>query len=98
MAFKIIYRKRFNKQLLSLLAYLENKWGRVVADEFVDILIFKLSTLASQPNLGIRSEKLKDARSILITKYNRLIYRVTENSIIVFNLSDTRRHPKKNKY
>jgi RimJ/RimL family protein N-acetyltransferase/plasmid stabilization system protein ParE len=95
MAFKIVYRKRFNKQLSALLVYLETEWNAVVADEFVDILLFKLATLANQPNLGIRSSKLQDARSILITKHNRLIYKLKGNTLIVLNLSDTRRNPKK---
>jgi plasmid stabilization system protein ParE len=98
MAFKVIYRKHFQNQLAKLLDYLEVNWSKKVADDFVTELIERISILSLQPNIGIRSQKLKDARSILITKHNRLTYCVKNNTLIILNLSDTRRHPKKNKY
>lgn len=78
--------------------YLDEHWGESVASDFIKLVDSKILLLASQPNIGIRSQKLKDARSILITKHNRITYRVKDNTLIVLNLSDTRRHPKKNKY
>ena len=98
MAFKIIYRKRFNNKLFKLANYLETEWNRSVADDFVNMLLYKLSTLASQPNLGLRSEKMTDARSILVTKQNRLICKIKANNLIIIDLRDTRMNPKRNKY
>lgn len=80
------------------MSYLDEHWGESVASDFIKLVDSKILLLASQPNIGIRSQKLKDARSILITKHNRLTYRVKDNTLIILNLSDTRRHPKKNKY
>lgn len=80
------------------MSYLHENWGESVASDFIKLVDSKILLLASQPNIGIRSQKLKDARSILITKLNRLTYRVKDNTLIILNLSDTRRHPNKNKY
>jgi plasmid stabilization system protein ParE len=80
------------------MSYLDEHWGESVASDFIKLVDSKILLLSSQPNIGIRSQKLKDARSILITKHNRLTYRVKDHTLIILNLSDTRRHPKKNKY
>lgn len=80
------------------MSYLDEHWGESVASDFIKLVDSKILLLASQPNIGIRSQKLKDVRSILVTKHNRLTYRVKDNTLIVLNLSDTRRYPKKNKY
>ncbi len=80
------------------MSYLDEQWGESVGLDFIKLIDSKILLLALQPNIGIRSQKLKDARSILITKHNRLTYRIRDNILIILNLSDTRRHPKKNKY
>lgn len=98
MAKVIILRTRYLKSLDKLMSYLDEHWGESVASDFIKLIDSKILLLASQPNIGIRSQKLKDARSILITKHNRLTYRIKDNTLIILNLSDTRRHPKKNKY
>ncbi|MFC4230769.1 type II toxin-antitoxin system RelE/ParE family toxin [Parasediminibacterium paludis] len=98
MAKVIILKNRYLKSLEKLMIYLHENWGESIALDFIKLVDSKILLLSSQPNIGIRSDKLKDARSILITKHNRLIYRVKDNTLIILNLSDTRRHPKKNKH
>ena len=95
---KVVYKKRFQNNLLKLLNYLETEWNRNIADDFVSTLVLKISVLSTQPNIGIRSAKLKNARSILVTKHNRLIYKLKGNTLIIIDLRDTRMNPKKYKY
>jgi len=57
-----------------------------------------LDNLSKHPFIGAESEYFKDIRSILITKHNRLYYRIKEDTIEVINMYDTRANPNKNPY
>ena len=98
MAYKIIVKKRFTAKLIKLLYYLEAEWGKPIANHFVNKLEKRLDNLSKQPFTGIESEHLKNVRSVLITKHNRLYYRIKETTIEVINMYDTRLDPKKNPY
>jgi len=98
MAYQIILKRRFINKLYKLLWYVEEKWGKQVADQLVAQLDERLDTLANQPLIGISSEKIKNAKSFLLTKHNRVYYRIQNNVIEIVNLYDTRMHPKKNRY
>jgi hypothetical protein len=45
MAYKVIYKKRFNNKLIKLLQYLEQKWGQKVANDFLSKLDKRIGTL-----------------------------------------------------
>ncbi len=98
MAYKIIVKKRFTNKLIKLLYYLEAEWGKKVADSFVSKLEKRLDNLSKQPFTGAEFVYFNNVRSILITKHNRLYYRIKETTIEVINLYDTRMNPKKNPY
>lgn len=98
MAYEIIYKKRFSQKLFKLLEYLKSEWNQRVANQFIDKLQERLKTLSIQPYIGAPSLKVKSVRSILITKHNRIYYRIKGNQIEVINMYDTRSNPKRNKY
>ena len=98
MAYQIVYKKRFLNKLLSLLDYLKSEWGDAVADQFIVKLQSRLQTLSEQPFIGAPSTTIKSVRSILVTRQNRLFYRIKDNVIEVINMYDTRSNPKKNPY
>ena len=98
MAFQIITKKRFEKKVIKLLLYLETEWSDTVAINFKITLLRKLELLATQPQIGVEVNSLKNIRSILITKHNRVYYRIEEDKIIVLNMIDTRKNPKKNPF
>jgi len=98
MAYKIVYKKRFQTKLFKLLDYLKQDWGENVANNFISRLQKRLQTLSKQPYIGVPSAVIKPVRSILITKHNRLFYRIKNDTIEVLNMYDTRRDPKKNPY
>ncbi len=98
MAYQIIYKKRFSQKLFKLLDYLKEEWSESVADKFINELQQRLYTLSNQPNIGVPSITVKSVRSILITKHNRIFYRIKVNQIEVINMYDTRSNPERNKY
>lgn len=98
MAYKIIVRKRFTKKVTNLLSYLELNWETKVVKDFALKLKFRVDTISQQPYIGSVSKKVKNVRSIFITKHNRLYYRINDNTIEILNLYDTRINPNKNIY
>ena len=99
MAYKIIVSKFFQTKVIALNSYLQKEWGLTVASKFHETLIKVILTLADQPAIGSVSKKKKDVRKILVTKHNRLYYRVKDNdSIFLLTLFDTRQNLKRNRY
>ncbi|MDI9364711.1 MAG: type II toxin-antitoxin system RelE/ParE family toxin [Flavobacterium sp.] len=95
MARRIILSKRFTNKLAKLIAYLKIEWNKQVADEFSKELFSRIDTLSLQPFIGKPSNRKTNTRSILITKHNRMFYRVDGNLIKIVNMFDTLIHPKK---
>ncbi len=98
MAYQIIVKKRFTNKIVRLLDYLETEWGKAVADNFLKEIDRRLYTLSEQPLIGVVSNEAKTVRSILITKHNRLYYRIKVNTIEIVNMYDIRMNPRKNPY
>jgi plasmid stabilization system protein ParE len=97
MAQKVIYKKRFINKLEKLLVYLEKEWGQKSASGFIDKLSEKLKLIKKQPDIGSLTP-YKNTRSLLITKQNKVYYRVRQNAIEILSMIDTRRHPGKNPF
>lgn len=98
MAYEVILKKRFTNKLVKVLAYLEKEWSVKEAQNFLTKTDRRLKQLAGQPFTGAPSLKIKDVRAVLITRHNRLYYKVKGNKVIVLNMYDTRMNPKKKKY
>ena len=96
MAYNIVVTTRFRKKLIKLLIYLEREWGKIVADNFLKKIDRRIQTLSEQPYIGQSANQDELTRSILVTKHNRLYYRIKFNEIEILNLFDTRQNPSKN--
>ena len=98
MAYKIIVKKRFTNKVQKILAYLEKEWSKKVAGEFLLKIDRRLDLISKQPFAGAVSLKIKEVRGLLITRHNKLFYKVKGNTVIILNMYDTRMNPKKNPY
>lgn len=98
MAFKVIVKKRFTNKVQKVLGYLEKEWSQKVAAEFLLKIDRRIELLVKQPEIGKPSVKIKDVRGLLITRHNRLYYKIKGNKIIILTMYDTRMNPKKNPY
>jgi plasmid stabilization system protein ParE len=94
MAKKIVWTKRANSKFNKIIDYLESEWGLGVTQNFVRKTYDILELISDQSNLGTIENPEKNIRGFLLTKHNRLFYRVTENEIILLNFFDTRSGPK----
>jgi plasmid stabilization system protein ParE len=94
MARKIVWTKRANSKFNKIIEYLEREWGLSVTQSFVKKTYDIIELISDQSNLGTIENPEKNIRGFVLTKHNRLFYRVTENEIILLNFFDTRSGPK----
>ena len=90
MAYEIVINKRFTNKLIHVLDYLEKEWGRKVAYAFLDKVYVRIHILQSHPFIGSPTS-IKYVRSTVITKHNRMYYKVVNKKIVILNLYDTRK-------
>ncbi len=97
MVYQIVYKKRFVNKLDKLIHYLELNWNNTVVNDFVDILLTKIERIKIHPTTG-NVTSLKNTRSLLVTKQNRIYYRIEVDVITILNMIDTRLNPTKNPF
>ncbi len=95
MAKKIVWTKRANSKFNKIIDHLEREWGLSVTQNFVKKTYDIIELISDQSELGTIENSEKNIRGFLLTKHNRLFYRVTEKEIIVLNFFDTRSGPKR---
>ena len=95
---KIIWTKRANRKFNSVIQYLESEWNPNVVAAFVQRTYDVIETLAMHPELGTLELPDKKIRGFLITKHNRLFYRVSDKEIILLNFFDTRSSAERKKF
>lgn len=98
MAYEIVIKKRFTNKVVKTLTYLEKEWSLKVASDFLLKIDRRIDQLKKQPLIGSPSQKIQDVRGILITRHNRMFYKIVGEKIIILNMYDTRMNPKKNIY
>ena len=82
----------------NVISYLLREWGYKVAEEFAENTHSRIERISIYPEIGIESHKEPFVRSIVLSKQNKLYYRITIQSIEILNIFDTRQNPEKNKY
>jgi plasmid stabilization system protein ParE len=97
MALKIVIKKRFYNSLKKLSVYLDNEWGTNYTDKYLIAVYKKIESISEYPFSGVLTP-IKNTRSILAGKHNRIYYRVEKTKIIILNIRDTRRNPAKNPF
>jgi plasmid stabilization system protein ParE len=65
--------------------------------KYLPTIYKKIESASQYPLLGIPTS-IKNTRSVLAGKHNRIYYRIEKNKIIVLNIRDTRRNPAKNPF
>jgi plasmid stabilization system protein ParE len=91
MAYKIIWTDSASKDYQNIVDYLLLNWSFDIVMNFADAANEKIHTISQQPFIGLLSTIDIDVRSVLITKHNRLFYRISSNQIEILNIFDTRK-------
>ena len=96
--YQIKWTKNATNDYNKVIDYLLENWCLKGAENFSEIVASKLNILSENAYIGVSSQKIKDVRSILLTKHNRLYYRIKNGAIELLNILDTRQNQKKNQY
>ncbi len=97
MALKIVTKRRYINNVQKISSWISLQLGKKVAEEFVVLVENKLKLLSKQPKVGVETE-VKNIRSVLVGKgfQNKIYYTVQGNELVIINIRDTRRNPRKN--
>lgn len=98
MAFKVTWTPNAEEDYKKVITYLKDTWTEKVAFQFIGKVEQRLSRLSIFPLSGIVSNKEKSIRCIVITKHNKLYYRIKNDTIEILSLFDIRQNPNKNSY
>ncbi|MBS1486348.1 MAG: type II toxin-antitoxin system RelE/ParE family toxin [Bacteroidetes bacterium] len=98
MAHEIIWTKRSLIRFNLIIDYLQSEWGHLATQNFINKSYHILDLISLYPELGSIENQEKNIRGFLITKHNRLFYRVEGNRIILLNFFDTRSGPERPNY
>jgi plasmid stabilization system protein ParE len=98
MALQIIWTINALEDYEKVVDYLLQEWSLSTAEEFIQTVERRTESLTNFPNLGRASIKEPFIRSIILTKHNKLYYRVSEDAIEILNIFDTRQDSPKNKF
>lgn len=58
----------------------------------------RMELLTKQPYVGAPSSKINGIRGLLITRHNKLYYKINDDKVTILNMYDTRMNPKNNPY
>lgn len=95
---KIVITKRFRNNTLHTYQYLLKEFSPKSAYQFLDLLEKRIYFIASHPEIGKASSKIKNVRSILFTPHKQIFYRYQKNAVEILCLFDMRKNPKKKPY
>ena len=98
MAYRIIIQKRFNKKSSEVAKWIEKEWSKNSADKFVKALYQKIESLRQSPFSGAVSARKPNYRKLVISKHNKVYYRIKAKTIYIVDLIESRMDPRKNKY
>jgi plasmid stabilization system protein ParE len=95
MALKIKWNKRADDTFEKIIIYLEDEFGFSVAQKFALHVFKTVELLAEFPELGSPIQKNKLIRGFVLLKQVSIFYRYDKKQLIILNLFDNRRKPKK---
>ena len=98
MANEIIISNEVFSALNAVVLYLEKRWSKKVAENFLFIFYDRVDAIANNPNIGRKTNKYQGIRKILITKHNMLYYEIRGNRIELLTIFFTVQDPSKNKF
>ena len=95
---KIIWTESAQKSQDAATAYIFNEFGAMPLIDFYKNLDEIEEDLSDFPELGriepLLQDRSKSYRSLVATKYNKIIYYVDDDKIYIVDFWDTRREPK----
>lgn len=87
---KIIWNEKATLQFQLIQDYLERTWGEPAVAKFTLRVFDFLDLLEKYPFVGTVEYEEKDIRGFVLSSQTRLLYKVTNDAIILLGFIDTR--------
>lgn len=87
---EIIWSAKATQRYRQIVEFLLDKWNVTVAENFIKTVEAKLELLKLFPEMGPKSWKGRNVRTLLLTKHNRLYYMLKGDKILLVTIYDTR--------
>jgi len=83
-------------KLLHLTNYIQEQWGKLIRDKFINEFSKKVSQISNQPNSCPESIEFKGLYKCVVSKQSTFYYRVNSNlnEIEIITIFDTRQDPR----
>lgn len=91
--YQVIISENAQRKIENVFQYLEQEWSEKIKDDFKKKLSKHVEYLKQNPYMFPASQVKKDIRKCVITKHNKMYYRVKENEVEIITLHDTRSDP-----
>ena len=92
MKLEIILTPNAEDTFLSIVSFIQEKWGVASAEKFIETTSKVLNNISQQPFI-FKAYQDKDVRKGLITKQTSVVYRVLHDRIEVLFFWDNRQEP-----
>lgn len=86
----IVITKRANADETAIYDYISYTFGAVYADKFHQKLIELFKLIAQQPLIGRPARKDSSVRVFMMSRQNKIVYKITEKDIVVLRILNTR--------
>tara|TARA_B100000809_G_C15000088_1_gene481253 strand:+ start:709 stop:1005 length:297 start_codon:yes stop_codon:yes gene_type:complete len=91
---QIIWSPAAEKDAEQILDFINTKWSKRVAAKFLNKLDDNIRLISEDPKLFPIIEDNLGVRKCVVTKQNSLFYRISDETIEIIRLFDTRQNPK----
>jgi plasmid stabilization system protein ParE len=98
MALKISWSKKADARFYSIISYLVDEFGDVVASSFIKKVNDVLSNILLFPEIGSVENDELNIRGLVLTRHITLFYQVRKRKIILLNFYDNRQSPKMQRF
>jgi len=95
---EIVITKRFRNHTHRTYQYLLKKFSYKTAVLFLERIEKRIEFVSKYPAIGKKSLKKENVRSVLLTPYSLIFYRIKKNHIEILSLFDMRQNPEKKTY
>jgi plasmid stabilization system protein ParE len=90
----LIWSQKSRDNFLDIIGYIQDKWGRKKATDFIDKTDVVLEKITVYPLMYPKSKKKKNLRQAVVTKQTSLTYKVSDESVELIEFYDNRRGKK----
>lgn len=95
---KIIWSSLAENDFVKILEYLQENWEEKVINKFIEKIELVIHQIAINPSQYSIINKSKKIRKCVLSKHNTLFYKVSNQSIDILRIYDTRQNPNNLKF